>query len=77
MLLRNAHVCMNSNQTGFYFLTEPLSFEEWVVQGPRGRHIPDDSIFSTYNCMHFLILGGENKVIVKILTTSYFTIVPL
>jgi len=40
---------MNSNQTGFYFLTEPLSFEEWVVQGPRGRPIPDDSIFSTYN----------------------------
>ena len=46
MLLRNAHVCMNGNQTAQYFHCQPPSFEHWVGQGPRAKPIPGDIIFS-------------------------------
>ena len=44
MLLRNAHSCMNSNQTALYFECMPPSFEEWLSQGPKAHPI-DDTIF--------------------------------
>jgi len=45
MILKNAYVTMNANQTSEYFVARPPSFEEWTSQGPRARPIPQDSIF--------------------------------
>jgi hypothetical protein len=45
MLLRNAHVTMNGNQTAHYFLCQPPTLEQWLSQGPRAKEIPIDSIF--------------------------------
>ena len=45
MILKNAYVSMNANQSSEYFIAKPPSFEEWTSQGPCARHIPLDSIF--------------------------------
>ena len=45
MILKNAYVTMNANQSSEYFIARPPSFEEWTSQGPRARPIPEDSIF--------------------------------
>ena len=46
MLLKNAYVTMNANQTAEYYMMEPPTLEHWLSQGPRARPIPDDSPFS-------------------------------
>ena len=38
MILRNAHVTMNSCQTGRYFILLAPSFEDWISAGPRERN---------------------------------------
>ena len=42
MLLRNAHVTMNGNQAGEYFICHPPTFEHWVSQGPQAHPLPPD-----------------------------------
>ena len=39
MLLRNAFVAMNANNTAEYFAREPPTFEEWVGEGPRAFNV--------------------------------------
>ena len=45
MILKNAYVTMNANQSSEYFIARTPSFEEWTSQGPCARPIPVDSIF--------------------------------
>jgi hypothetical protein len=37
MLLTNAYVCLNGNQTSEYFLVEPPTLQDWLSQGPAAR----------------------------------------
>jgi hypothetical protein len=37
MLLTNAYVCLNGNQTSEHFLLEPPTLDDWLSQGPRYR----------------------------------------
>jgi hypothetical protein len=46
MLLRNAYVTMNADQTAEYFMMLPPSFELWTSQGPHAHAIPVNNIFS-------------------------------
>ena len=39
MLLLNAFVTMNANNTAEYFACEPPTFEEWVGEGPRAFNV--------------------------------------
>ena len=40
MLLRNAHVTLNGNQTCDYFICHPPNLEHWLSQGPKARPLP-------------------------------------
>ena len=42
MLLRNAHVILNGNQTSDYFVCHPPSLEHWLSQGRNARPLPPD-----------------------------------
>ena len=42
MLLRNAHVTLNGNQTCDYFICHPPSLEHWLSQGLRAKPLPVD-----------------------------------
>jgi hypothetical protein len=42
MLLRNAHVTLNGNQAGAYFICHPPSLNHWLSQGPKARPLPQE-----------------------------------
>jgi hypothetical protein len=49
ILLRNAYTTMNACETALFFNCPAPDFETWIAQGPKGRPIPDDSIFKDIN----------------------------